>query len=331
MTRAVKPWREWSRSVGYSLLIGVAFTGALLSLGLFASAPVSGDERLVVADLRGHALVVIDPARPDEARRISLPGGPHELLQMPDGRIAVSLEQSGAVAIVDIESGAIESLETGGLPHGLALQRTLEGDRLLVTDREHDAVRRFAVGSAASTWNELEAIAVAGWPHAVVAGSGGSVAVARARDSMLSMDGRDIAVSALPETLALAPDGDRFATAGAMGGAVQIVNRDGSVEQDVPVGGRPVRAAFSPDGALVAVALSASSEVALVDRAGGVRRVVVAGTPDGLAFSTDRRRLFAGDMAGGRVTVVEVTTGRVLAVIGAGVSAGSLIVLDRAR
>lgn len=329
--QAVRLRREWSRTVPYSLLMAVAFAGALLSLGLFASAPVPRGEQLAVADLRGHALVVIDPTRPDEARRISLPGGPHELLRLPDGRIAVSLEQSGAVAVVDIGTGVVESIETGGLPHGLALQRTLKGDRLLVTDREHDAVRRFAASGAAPTWNELEAIPAGGWPHAVVAGARGVVAIARARDSMLSVDGRDIAVSALPETLALAPDGDRFATAGALGGAVQIVNRDGFVELDTPVEGRPVRAVFSPDGMLVAVALSAASEVAFVERSGGVRRVVVAGTPDGLAFSTDGRRLYAGDMAGGRVTVLEVATGRMLAVIKTGITAGSLIVLDRPR
>lgn len=319
------------RGLLHLLMVGAGLAGALLSLGLFAGAPAARGERLLVADLRGHALVIIDPTRPDGARRISLPGGPHELLRLPDGRIAASLEQSGAIAFVDLETGIVDLLPTGGLPHGLALQHTREGDRLLVTDREHDAVRRFAIGPGTSAWTEIEAIAVSGWPHAVVAGAGGTVAIVRARDSMLSVAGYELSLSALPETLALSPDGTRVATAGAIGGAVQIVDWVGSIEVDVPVGGRPVRTAFSPNGSLVAAALSASSEVALVGRAGGVRRVAVAGTPDGLAFSTDGRRLFVGDMAGGRVTVVEVATGRALAVVPVGRSAGSLIVLDRAR
>lgn len=57
----------------------------------------------------------------------------------------------------------------------------------------------------------------------------------------------------------------------------------------------------------------------------------VAGTPDGLAFSADGTRLYAADMAGGRVTVVEVSSGRTLALISVGISAGSLLVLPPAR
>ena len=112
---------------------------------------------------------------------------------------------------------------------------------------------------------------------------------------------------------------------------MHVVGWDGSFDVEAQVGGRPVRTVFSPDGSLVAAALSASSSVALVDRAGGVRTVAVAGTPDGLAFSSDGARLYAADMAGGRVTVIEVATGRALAVMPVGRSAGSLMVLAPAR
>ena len=58
---------------------------ALLALALAVLAIVWSPERaptpLLVADLRGHALVVLDPADPAAARRIPLPGGPHELLR----------------------------------------------------------------------------------------------------------------------------------------------------------------------------------------------------------------------------------------------------------
>lgn len=285
------------------------------------------DERLLVADLRGHALLIVDPTRPDDARRIALPGGPHELLRLPDGRVAVSLEQSGSIALVDLDTGMVETLVTGGLPHGLAVQHTSDVDWLVVTDRERGALRRFAIGATPSTWREVESIRAPGWPHAVVARADGAVAVARASDAVLTVDGRDIPVSALPETVALSPDGAHLATAGAVGGEVHVFGWDGSAEVGVQVGGRPVRTVFSPDGSLVAAALSAASGVALVDRAGGVRAVTVAGTPDGLAFSADGARLYVADMAGGHVTVVEVATQRVLAVLSVGRSAGSLMVL----
>lgn len=325
---------RWRRRAPAVLALASALA-ALAALTASAALPpatrAAPGERLLVADLRGHALVILDPARPDGARRIALPGGPHELLRLPDGRVAVSLEQAGVVALVRLDTGAVESLTTGGLPHGLAVQRTPEGDRLLVTDRDRDAVRRFVIGGAPATWREVESVPAPGWPHAVVARDGGAVAVARARDALLSVDGRGVPVSALPETVALSPDGARIATAGAAGGAVHILGWDGVTQVEARVGGRPVRTVFSPDGSLVAAALSASSRVALVDRAGGVRAVAVAGTPDGLAFSSDGRRLYASDMAGGRVTVVEVASGRPLAVVPAGRSAGSLIVLAPAR
>ena len=96
---------------------------SLLALGavvLFATVSPSGepDGRLLVADLRGRALIVVDLAQAAEPLRIALPGGPHELLELPDGRIVASLEQSGALAVVDLASGAVERIETGGLPHG---------------------------------------------------------------------------------------------------------------------------------------------------------------------------------------------------------------------
>lgn len=322
----------WRLVSDHLLVLAIILAIALVTLAALPSATQAADgEHLIVADLRGRALVILAPTRPEAARRIAVPGGPHELLRLPDGRVAVSLEQTGAIAVVDLESGDVETLSTGGLPHGLALQRDTEGDRLLVTDREHDTVRRFVIGGAASTWREVSAVHASGWPHAVVTRGDGKMAVVRASDAVLQIDGRELGVSSLPETVALSPDQARVATAGATGGAVHIVGWDGTGRVDAAVGGRPVRTIFSPDGTLVAAALSATSSVALVDREGSVRTVSVTGTPDGLAFSADGTRLFAADMAGGRVTVVEVASGRTLAVISVGISAGSLLVLPAAK
>jgi DNA-binding beta-propeller fold protein YncE len=324
--------RCWRLVSDHILVLAIILAIALVTLAALPSATQAADgEHLLVADLRGSALVILDPTRPEAARRIAVPGGPHELLRLPDGRVAVSLEQAGTIAVVDLESGEVETLSTGGLPHGLALQRDADSDRLLVTDREHDTVRRFVIGGAASTWREVSAVHASGWPHAVVTRGDGTMAVVRASDAVLQIDGREVGVSSLPETVALSPDQARVATAGATGGAVHIVGWDGTGRVDAAVGGRPVRTIFSHDGTLVAAALSATSSVALVDREGGVRTVSVVGTPDGLAFSANGTLLYAADMAGGRVTVVEVASGRTLAVISVGISAGSLLVLPAAK
>jgi len=298
----------------------------LAALALVAPSWLGGTEgtslprgELLVADLRGHALVAVDLPS-GEARRIELPGGPHELLPLPDGRVVASLEQAGRLAVVDVTLGAVETVETGGFPHGLAY---LDGT-LLVTDRAIDATRHFDI----KTWRESGAVAAGSTPHAVAAGPN-YVAVASAGDDTLRIDGRALPVSALPETVAVSPDGLRLAVAGAFGGRVQVFASDGASLLDVPLGDRPVRAVFSPDGRSLAVALSASGEVALVDEAGSVRRVATGGVPDGLAFDAGGTRLFVSDMAGGHVSLVELASGRVVWRAHLGESAGALLFVPR--
>ncbi|MFN8638395.1 MAG: hypothetical protein U0360_02815 [Dehalococcoidia bacterium] len=273
---------------------------------------------LVVADLRGHALTVIDLSS-GERRTIPLEGGPHELLRLPDGRLAVSLEQAGRIALVEWRNGIVEYLETRGLPHGLAL----EGAALLVTDRAAGAVRRFEIGS----WGELEPSAVDGVPHQVVARTGARF-VANASSDRLSLgNGRSVPQPALTESIAASPDGTYVAVAGALDGRLLLYDRTRDVSREVELGGRPVRVVFSPSGRAVAVALSAAGEVTLVDIDGGVRRIEV-DAPDGLAFSTDGRVLFVADIAGSAVTEVELPGGRVLARLDGGATAGALAFIE---
>ena len=301
----------------------VAALFVAVALYLHASpAPVStmpADGRLIVADLRGDALLVIDFAGAPP-RRIALPGGPHELLRLPDGRIVASLEQAGVLAVVEIDSGAVETVVTGGLPHGLGY----DAGTLFVTDRDAGAVRRLIVDG----WSELAPLPAAGMPHAVAVLAGGTIAVASAGDSTLQLGDRSIAVSALPETVAADGDGLRVAIAGALGGALDVFAVDGSPLLHVALGGRPVRAIFDPQGERIAVALSAQASVALVDMAGGVRYVPLGGVPDGLAFDASGRYLFVSDLSRGAISVVDVPRGEVTQHFDAGASAGALLVLS---
>ncbi len=304
----------------------IMLAASLFALGvivLFAAASRTdeGGGRLVVADLRGRALIVVDLGGAAEPLRISLPGGPHELLELPDGRIVASLEQSGALVVVDLASGDVERIETGGLPHGLAL----DGTTLYVTDRAVDGIRRFDTGD----WSEREPIESGAWPHAVAVLPDGALAVANASASTLLIGEHERAVSELPETIALAPDGTAVATAGARGGAVEVYDLDGSSLLRIAIGGRPVRVAYAPDGRLIAAALSAGAGVALIDADGAVAHVAVSGVPDGLVFSPDGRWLFVGDVYAGVVTVIDVERGAVAYSFELGRSAGAMLLVAR--
>ncbi|MGE3962150.1 MAG: YncE family protein [Dehalococcoidia bacterium] len=299
-----------------SVTVPAVAAAALLLFALVWSPASPAPEPLLVADLRGHALLVVDPAHPEDARRIELPGGPHELLRLPDGRVLVSLEQSGALAAVDLATGAVEVVDVGGLPHGLAL----DGGTVLVTDRSVDAIRRFDLES----WRELEAIGSGAWPHAVAVVPSGAVAVTSAEPGSVRVGEVETRVGATTETLAVRADG-AVAAAAATDGIVALVGADGVLLGRWEVGGRPVRVAFSPDGGTLAVALSAGHGVALIEGE-RVRRVAVEGVPDGLAFSVDGRIVYVSDVFGGAVTAVDARSGAVRAVMHVGESTGALMV-----
>jgi DNA-binding beta-propeller fold protein YncE len=316
---------SFERARDLRLWIALATIAVLFALLVVPALPREvqagrGDGQIVVADLRDQAVLVIDGQTGDIAMRIAVAGGPHELLRLPDGRILASLEQAGALALLNLDGGDVETIELGGTPHGLAL----DGETLLVTDRATSQIRRFALPG----WTELAPIETGVWPHAVTPLPDGRLAVAEAGPSTLSIGTEAIAVSELPETVVLDPSGTLIATAGALGGDLQLFDAGGGLLLEVALGGRPVRVLFSPDGGAVAVALSAAHEVALVALDGNVRRVPVSGVPDGLAFSSDGARLYASDVYGGALTVIDPVAGVVTATFFVGESTGALLVLQ---
>lgn len=275
------------------------------------------DVQLVVADLRADELLLVDSGNEAVVQRVALPGGGHELLELPDGRVVVSIEQGGVLAVVDLRTAEVSELAIGGTPHGLAL----DGAVLLVTDRDVDQIRRFEVGD----WSELEPIATGAWPHAVAQTADGTIVVASALDDQISIGARQIEVSELPETVAVASDGT-IATVGAVGGVLHLLDGDGIELLRVALGGRPVRVVFSPDGQQIAVALSASGEIAVVDRSGGVRRAAVPGVPDGLAFDPSGDRIYVSDVVGGGIAVLDTVDLELQSVIEAGTATGAILV-----
>lgn len=312
-----------------------AWLGALVLAAAVFGLPRDGphaaarppDERLLALDLRGHTLSLVAVRGGRVLSTVPLPGGPHEVVPLADGRVVVSLEQSGALAVVDPRSSAVARLDTGGLPHGLAL----DGETLYVTDRDHDLVRRFRVDRGdPANWPELAAVPGGGWPHALVIADRRLI-VAAARDNAVRIDGVAVPAPALPETVDASPRTGRIVTAGAMDGVVRLYERDGTVVASYEVGWRPVRVRFAPDGQTVAVALSAAGAVALIAH-DETRTVRVSGAPDGLAFSADGNWLYVADITSGALSAVQVRSGRVRPLLAGGVagqSGGALLLWPR--
>lgn len=297
--------------------LAMAVLAVLVALGTSEASTAGAEGTLLVADLRGDALLVLDPESLAVRQRIGLPGGAHELLQLPDRRVLVSIEQQGQLVVVDLADGRIEVIEVGGTPHGLALA----GDRVLVTDRAIDAVRRFDFPA----WSELPSVPTGRWPHAVGVTPNGDVAVAVADGGALEIGGRVYPLGRTTETLDIRADGT-VAVAAATDGVVATYSADEEMAGRWDVGGRPVRVHFSDDGTRLAVALSAAGAVAIIDAA-GVRTVDVTGVPDGLEFSSDGSRLFVSDVFGGTVSVVEIDSGEVRSTARVGESTGAMLLI----
>ena len=132
-------------------------------------------------------------------------------------------------------------------------------------------------------------------------------------------------VSHVPESIAIGEHGV-VATAGSIGGALQLFDAHGAPLGRYDLGGRPVRLQYDPAGRVLVAALSADGTVAVLER-GEVRRIAVGGVPDGLAFSGDGRWLYVSDMYGGAVSVVDLHRSRVVERFVAGRSAGAILVL----
>ncbi len=67
------------------------------------------------------SIVVLDPNTLAEIRRFRIPGGPDDMDFAPDGKIWVTRRWEHSVAIVDPETGAFQTIETGRSPHGIWL------------------------------------------------------------------------------------------------------------------------------------------------------------------------------------------------------------------
>jgi DNA-binding beta-propeller fold protein YncE len=113
--------------------------------------------------------------------QLPVPGEPHGLATLADGRLAVTQGRAGEVALLDPHSGAVTAeVATGGEPHMAAAY----GDRLFVVDAAGNALVELDPQSATVT----RRVAVGTVPESLaVSPDGKTIAVANSRARSVSL------------------------------------------------------------------------------------------------------------------------------------------------
>ena len=266
-----------------AIVVGVQFAG---DSSKAAAMPTAGT--LVVAQLRGDALVFFDLSGSAGTQTLALPGPPHEFAAS-DGKLYLTLGRANALVELQTAVPAIRRIYSlAGEPNGIAVDG---GDLLVTLDKGNALVR---VDRA--TLSERSRVLTGETPHNVAL-AGGIAYVTDARDNAL----RAVELAAgtavtsptgvLPESVAVV--GGFVVTADADGNTITIIRRDGfTTVGSMRMDGRPVRV-IALDDTHVAVALNVAGEVAIVDVAQHAteKRISTLGHPDGMCLSPDGQYL----------------------------------------
>lgn len=258
--------------------------------------------RLVVVHDQRRTVAVIEPGRKGE-RIVDVGGQPLAVAVSPDGRTAAVVTafwDAPGLALVDLDSAALlERVEAGPAPYDVAY--AANGDRLVVSGGEQEATVHILDAAG-----ELVARRPLGTlPRGIALDPGGESAwVALAgRDRVLEVgvgDGRvrrELRTPALPDRVAISPDGRRLLVSHSGLAAARVSEVDvasGHVER-IQAGRLPSAVAWTGSGKRLA-ALGGEGAVVVL---GTDTRHLVGGAPRGLA------------VAGPRAWTVDALTGAV--------------------
>ncbi len=264
-------------------LMAVVIVLASRAVGTSAQVRTPPDRGLlVVANLRGESLTLVDLSGATGTRTLQVGGPPHEMVAV-EGRVYATIGRLDRLIEVDPRApGLLRALALAGEPHGIAA----DGSSLLVTLDKANAVavidRDGLIEESRRTTGET--------PHAI-ATFGPEAYVTASRANRLAAQhagGATAATGKLPESVAVV--GGYVVTANAGDGTLSVFTKDKLVlVGTVKLGGSPVRV-IALDDAHVAVSLGSSAEVVVVDiaRFRIDRRQKVGSRPDGLCLSPSR-------------------------------------------
>ena len=247
----------------------------------------NGRQAAVVA-YGGTTIDIFDVARARLVRRIDLsPGaGPHGIVWLSDGRIAIAAERSRSLEMVDPRSGSVRSIPLGqNGPHMLAV----------APDQRMAYVANILSGTVSVV--DLGKLKKVG----------------------------DIPVGGNPEGIAITRDGRQLWVGDDSRPHIRVVNIASQRTVDtLPIDSVAFRVAISPDGRTAVSSNLASGTLNLFDVASRrpLRTIRVSGDAKAmqvtLAFSRDGRRLFVAETMKDTIAEVDLGSGAVLRRIFAG-------------
>jgi YVTN family beta-propeller protein len=216
----------------------------------------------------------------------------------PDGRhVYVSKSVGGGIAVIDADTHEVTSVLDAGGPKPSGLAFTPDGTRLVVT----------LLGETVET--------------------PGAVAVI---DCSTGTAGTPVPMGGQPERLALSPDGRRAYVVSMHDRSVSAFDVDAhEVVAKVSLGELPFNVLAAPDGERVYVGVLRANYVAVIDaqRHAVVDRIDIP-SPNGLAFSADRRSIYVTCVFDDSVQVVDVDAGKVVRSADAGEKPGHLALTE---
>lgn len=255
---------------------------------------------------------------------IDVGGRPQAVVFTADGSAAYVANLNGTVTIIDTKSRtSAGAFEVGGEPSGLALSP--DGATLYVAQSASGSVSAVDV----ATGNiDGDPIAVGERPESMVIDPAGAfLYVANVNSQSVSAistaDGsvQNIAVGSSPYDLAISSDGAAVYVANFADGTVSIIDTTTNtpVGEPIAVGGNPSALALSADGGTLYVTDYQKGTLLMMGLADESRSIVKVGdNPIAVTPSADGTRIYVVNGGGNTVSVVDITTEKVLKTVDVG-------------
>lgn len=275
------------------------------------------------------------------------------------GFVYTADEHGNSISAIDLAARRVTTIPVTISPHNV--QATQDGVRLLAVGDQAASVPGHGHGSAAHGTDKakgrllvFDAAAFASGPvaeiavgthpaHVVADPQGRRAFLTNAGDNTVSVVDiaqrtviKTIGTGRYPHGLRMSPDGREVYVANVQDGSLSVIDADALAEvARIPVGKAPVQVGFTPDGGRVYVSLRDEDRVAVVDTAKratigtigvGPKPIQVHATPDGRFVYVANQGTDAEPAD--TVSVIEISTGRVVDTIRTGKGAHGVSVGD---